>query len=77
MTESITARSGSGRSRLHRTDNGEFLAYAVWPSRQQWEGAGTLPSSNADAGATMRACIERSIGTTMLDVVDDLLLPLP
>jgi len=76
-TEAIAARSGTGGSRLHRTDDGEFVAYAVWPSRQQWEDASKLPSANPEAGAKMRECIEHSISTTPLDVVEDLLRPLP
>ena len=73
MTESIATRSRTGGSRLHRTDDGHFVAYAVWPSRQVWEDAGKLPSANADAAAKIRECIEQSLGTTPLDVVDDLL----
>jgi heme-degrading monooxygenase HmoA len=77
MTEAIALRSRTGGSRLHRTDDGSFLAYAVWPSRQAWEDARTLPSANAEAGAKMRACIETSMETTTLDVLDDLLRDLP
>ena len=73
MTEAIATRSGTGGSRLHRTDDGHFVAYAVWPSRQAWVDARALPSANAEAGARMRECIEESLGTTMLEVVDDLL----
>lgn len=77
MTDAIATRSGTGGSRLHRTDDGEWLAYAVWPSRQHWEDAGKLPSANPDAGARMRACIEQAISTTPLEIVDDLLRAVP
>jgi len=73
MTESIRERHGTSGSRLHRTDAGELVAYAVWPSRQQWEAAGQQPSANPAAGDAMRACIQQSLGATPLDVVDDLL----
>jgi heme-degrading monooxygenase HmoA len=77
MTDAIKAQHGTGGSRLHRSDNGEFWAYAVWPSRQQWEAAGKLPSANPEAGAGMRTCIEQSLPSTTLDVLDDLLSDLP
>jgi len=77
MTETIKVQRGTGGSRLHRTDDGELLAYAVWPSREHWEAAGKLPSTNPEAGARMRACIEQSLPITTLEVVDDLLTGLP
>ncbi len=73
QTATIKDRHGTGGSRLHRTDDGEFVAYAVWPSREQWEAAGKLPSTSPEAGARMRACIEQSFPTTALEVIDDLL----
>jgi heme-degrading monooxygenase HmoA len=77
MTEAIVVRSGTGGSRLHRTDDDHFVAYAVWPSRQAWEDAGKLPSADPAAGAKMRDCIEESLATTALYLVDDLLRELP
>jgi heme-degrading monooxygenase HmoA len=76
-TESIRMRYGTGGSRLHRTDEGEFMAYAVWPSRDTWVEARKLPSANPEAGAKMRDCIEESFPSVMLDVLDDLLGPAP
>lgn len=76
-TESIRARHGTAGSRLHRTDEGELFAYAVWPDRRTWEEAGKMPSANPEAGATMRACIEASLGATALEVLDDRLTALP
>ena len=73
MTEAIIARSGTSGSRLHRTDNGEVVAYAVWPSRERWEAAGKLPPASAEALTTMRDCIETSHGATPLTLLDDLL----
>ena len=70
-------RSRTGGSRLHRTADGELVAYAVWPSREAWEEAGKLPSANPEAGAKMRECIDQSLGATMLDVVEDVLRDSP
>lgn len=73
MTESIQSLHATGGSRLHRTDDGDLVAYAVWPGRQEWETASKLPSANPEAGARMRACIAQSFPTTTLEVLDDLL----
>lgn len=73
MTEAIRARHQTSGSRLHRTDDGELVAYAVWPSRQAWEAARKQASADPEAGAAMRACIEQSLGAVPLDIVDDLL----
>ena len=77
MTVSIQSRHATGGSRLHRTDEGDLAAYAVWPSRQEWEAAGNLPSTNPEAGAQMRACIAQSFPATTLDVLEDLLFRTP
>jgi len=75
MTEAIRARSGTSGSRLHRTDDGDLVGYAVWPSRDAWEAAAALPPADADALATMRDCIERSHPATPLAILDDRLAP--
>jgi heme-degrading monooxygenase HmoA len=63
-TEAIRVRYGTGGSRLHRGDDGEFVAYAVWPSRATWEEAQKLPSTYPEAGIAMRKCIEETLSTT-------------
>jgi heme-degrading monooxygenase HmoA len=76
-TEAIAHRSGTGGSRLHRADDGTFVAYAIWPSRKAWEDARALPSAAPEAGTTMRECIEQSLETLPLEVLDDRWRPLP
>jgi heme-degrading monooxygenase HmoA len=75
-TESIRAKYGTYGSRLHHADD-EYPAYALWPSRERWKEAKNAPSANPDAANRMRAYIEESFATTPLDVLDDLLCPLP
>src|SRR5689334_20943828 len=75
MTVAIRARYGTSGSRLHRADDGDLVAYAVWPNREAWEAARTQPSSDPEAGAVMRACIAHSHDALPLTVVDDLLAP--
>jgi|SRR5689334_22145693 len=75
MTAAIRARHGTSGSRLHRTDQGELVAYAVWPSRQTWETARAQPSADPEAGAAMYACIAHSHDATPLEILEDLLTP--
>jgi heme-degrading monooxygenase HmoA len=70
-TASIRAGYGTSGSRLHRADDDEVVAYAVWPSRDAWERAGASPSANPEAGAAMRACIATSHPAAPLEVLDD------
>lgn len=44
-TQGIYLFSGSLGSRLHRSDNGEFIAYAQWPDKATWEAAANVTLS--------------------------------
>jgi hypothetical protein len=68
------ARYGTSGSRLHRADDGDLVAYAVWPDRATWEKAQTLPSASPESGAAMRACMVGPVTATPLEVLDDLLV---
>jgi quinol monooxygenase YgiN len=72
-TEAIRAHYGTSGSRLHRADDGTFVAYAVWPDRAKWEHAQKQPSVSPENGATMKACTEEYLGTTPLAIVEDML----
>jgi heme-degrading monooxygenase HmoA len=69
MTEAIRTRSGTSGSRLHRTDDDDTIAYAVWPSSEAWEAAAKLPPANTEALATMRECITTSHRATPLAIL--------
>jgi quinol monooxygenase YgiN len=73
-TEAIRKHYGTSGSRLHRTNDGDLVAYAVWPDRAAWERARGLPSVSPESGAAMRACMVEPATVTPLDVVDDLLV---
>lgn len=45
---------GALGSRLHRADDGDFYAYAEWPSRRAWEAAQHQSPVDAATAATMR-----------------------
>ena len=45
---------GALGSRLHRGDDGDFYAYAEWPSRETWESAKTRSPVGSETAAVMR-----------------------
>ncbi len=50
LTQLIYTYEGSLGSKLHRDQNGRFVAYAQWPSKEVWENAGSkLPKESADS----------------------------
>jgi len=65
-------RGGLG-SRLHRGDDGIWLAYAQWPDRASWEAARALPPAESAASAAMDACIVERLPPILLEPVADLL----
>jgi quinol monooxygenase YgiN len=73
-TTAIRARYGTSGSRLHRADDGSFVAYAVWPDRAAWELAQSQPSAAPEEGAIMKACAEEFLGATPLAIVEDMLV---
>ena len=66
-------RDGLG-SRLHRTDEGEWLAYAQWPSREALERSRELGTVDAAASAQMRAAVEQAYEPIFLTPTEDLLV---
>lgn len=55
MTEAIRAQRGGLGSRLHRSDEGWWVAYAKWPSRQAWEASRRSATSPAPEAAELMA----------------------
>jgi hypothetical protein len=75
MTRLIREQCGSLGSRLHRADDGTLVAYAQWPSRQQWESSAATGPAADEARAIMQRCAERAAPPLLLDVLDDRLVP--
>ena len=78
VTEAIRREHGSFGSRLHRTADGRFVAYALWPSEEAWKTA--MAAESVDPEGFEMMCdsaepdgIEGSVVATG-DVIDDLLL---
>lgn len=76
MTELIRDYEGGLGSRLHRKEDGMYIAYAQWPDRSTWDKAGDhLPeTANAIRVAMRESCLK--IETLHeLNLVADLLVP--
>lgn len=71
-TEEIYRRCGSLGSRLHRAEDGTWVAYAQWARREDWEAARQVPVADAEAPAMMKESIETSYPELLLEVADDL-----
>jgi hypothetical protein len=64
---------GALGSRLHRSEDGDFYAYAEWPSREAWDAAKTRSPVDAVTATIMReAALE--FEARPLDIEADLLL---
>jgi heme-degrading monooxygenase HmoA len=76
LTEIIYEREGSLGSRLHRVDEGTYLAYAQWPSREVWEASNNIaPTEEAlRLWRIMQESAERLKPDTQMIVIEDRLV---
>jgi antibiotic biosynthesis monooxygenase len=76
-TERIAAEFGGWGSRLHRAEDGAFIAYAQWPDKATWEKAmqTRMRHSDDEARRKYRGAIEPGSFETLfaMPVVSDLL----
>ncbi|HEY9404016.1 MAG TPA: antibiotic biosynthesis monooxygenase [Pyrinomonadaceae bacterium] len=72
-TEEIYRKCGSLGSRLHRADDGTWVAYAQWPDRRDWEAARQVAITDTQAPALMKESVEASYPEMLLEVTDDLI----
>ncbi len=73
LTEEIYSRRGSYGSRLHRAEDGSWVAYAKWPDKQSWEASSEAAAVDVEAAAMMRGSINVSYPPVLMEVADDLL----
>ena len=73
LTEELARERGGLGSRLHRADDGEWVAYAQWPDRRAWEAGASGEVADAEAVALMRESVEVSHPAVLLEVAEDLL----
>lgn len=73
VTEAIYKYKGSLGSRLHIAEDGTYLAYAQWPSKEAYEKEVVFPIEIEDNRKLMReACVDIST-YKLITVKDDLL----
>jgi catechol 2,3-dioxygenase-like lactoylglutathione lyase family enzyme len=75
MTHLIRAYRGGLGSRLHRSTDGSYLAYAQWPSRAAWLESGKRGSLNPDLTERMQAAVVERFPDIELEGHLDLLIP--
>jgi len=74
-TGEIYRKCGSLGSRLHRAEDGTWVAYAQWSNRQDWEAARLVPVADTEAPIMMKESVEISYPEMLLEVVRDLIRP--
>lgn len=72
-TEEIKKEHGALGSRLHKSDDGSYIAYAQWPSRQAWQDASSTTGIDSNSSQTMKTATKSFEIVAELDVIRDLL----
>lgn len=76
MTRAIRKKRGGLGSRLHRSEDGWWVAYAQWPDRKTWELSSKSPESpDAEAADLMTRAILERLPPILLQPEIDLLEP--
>ena len=75
VTEAYLEQRGALGSRLHRSDDGLWVAYAQWPNRAAWERAQQASAVDVEAAQRMAEAIEESLEPILLHPCADYLLP--
>jgi quinol monooxygenase YgiN len=74
LTEAIRETRGGLGSRLHKSDNGWWVAYAQWPDRETWESSQNVyESPDIEASNLMTESIEDRVPPILLEPIIDLL----
>jgi heme-degrading monooxygenase HmoA len=75
LTEGIYRHRGSRGSRLHKNEQGQYIAYAQWPSEEQYKKDIPLPEELRQVARRMRDSCDAIDTVHTMTVVDDLLRP--
>ncbi|MBM1107791.1 antibiotic biosynthesis monooxygenase [Aurantibacter crassamenti] len=76
LTEAFMNYSGGLGSRLHKDEEGNYMAYAQWPNKETWEQAGSkLPETTNELIQAMKRSCESTDVLFHLDITNDLLQP--
>lgn len=71
-TEAIYQKHHSLGSRLHKCEDGRWLAYAQWATREDWQAMQNSPAPDEEAFAMMRDSIEGTTEVICMALTDDL-----
>ena len=71
VTVALLAHRGALGSRLHRTDDGTWLAYAQWPDRDSWQRSRDAEPIDPESLEQMRDAVEESFEPILLQPVAD------
>jgi catechol 2,3-dioxygenase-like lactoylglutathione lyase family enzyme/heme-degrading monooxygenase HmoA len=74
VTLAIREQCGSLGSRLHRAEDGTWVGYAQWPTKEMWEAARLRGAAAEAARARMRAAIAERFPSLSMTVSDDYLI---
>jgi heme-degrading monooxygenase HmoA len=74
LTITIRQRFGSYGSRLHKTADGTWLAYAQWPSREAWDSFSLQDPESIATRKQMLEAIESKFPDITMDVSEDYLV---
>jgi len=72
-TPLLMRHRGALGSRLHKAEDGTWIAYALWPSKLAWEQSRALPSVDPDASRQMLAAEAEAFAPVLLTPVADFL----
>lgn len=75
ITELLIEKQGARGSRLHQTEEGIWVAYAQWPSKQAWVDSQNQDSVDAEVSRQMAETIQKRFDPILLHPVDDYLMP--
>jgi hypothetical protein len=71
-TEAIYQNYNSLGSRLHKCEDGRWMAYAQWPSKEAWQMMRDNLTMDTEAFAMMRDSTEGATEITCMTLTDDL-----
>lgn len=74
VTLAIREKCGSLGSRLHSSEDGTWVAYAQWPSKEMWQKDRPLGDEGDAARRRMSEAIEERLPALYLTVTDDFLI---
>ena len=73
LTRGIRDGRGGLGSRLHRAEDGTWVAYAQWPDRETWKNMQELDSVDAAASAVFKEAVAERFDPILLEPFRDLL----